>query len=270
MDASKLMSLMTDKKAALARRDKTVKPKDGKNRIVLLQGWAKGEEHVWFHDFGQHFIKDVAGAIQAVYICVDSTFGTPCAVCQALADGIRNAPNDAVIEALGEAKGSKRVLINALVLDSDKPNEPQIYELPPTAFGQIVSLVEEWGVEAFKREIVIERSGKGLGTKYTAQISPKEFEVNPSIIAKINDLSEYVKQESTESQNRALNSVGAITGRLPNLSTVASGTAALTSKPSEGSAVDQLAAASASTAASESVAANLASSELDDLLNEMP
>lgn len=269
MDASKLMSLMTDKKAALARRDKTVKPKDGKNRIVLLQGWAKGEEHVWFHDFGQHFIKDAAGAIQAVYICVDSTFGTPCAVCQALADGIRNAPNDAVIEALGEAKGSKRVLINALVLDSDKPNEPQIYELPPTAFGQIVSLVEEWGVEAFKREIVIERSGKGLGTKYTAQISPKEFEVNSSIIAKINDLSEYVKQESTESQNRALNSIGSLTGRLPNL-TAATSAGALTSKPSEGSAVDQLEAASATVSASESVAANLASSELDDLLNDMP
>lgn len=215
MDASKLMGLMKDKKAAMAKRDRTVKPHDGKNRIVLLPGWEAGNEHVYFHDFGQHYIKNAAGDIQAVYPCNDSTFGQPCAVCAALSDATRNAPDDATISLLGEAKASRRVLLNVLVLDGDKPNEPVIYEVAPTVFGAIVDLIEEWGIEAFKREIVIERSGKGLNTKYTAQISPKTVGVAPATLGKIHNLAEYVKQESEEQQRRAIGAIGAIGGRLP-------------------------------------------------------
>ena len=267
MDASKLMGLMKDKKAAMAKRDRTVKPHDGKNRIVLLPGWEAGNEHVYFHDFGQHYIKNAAGEIQAVYPCADSTYGQPCAVCAALSDATRNAPDDATISLLGEAKASRRVLLNVLVLDGDKPNEPVIYEVAPTVFGAIVDLIEEWGIEAFKREIVIERSGKGLNTKYTAQISPKTVEVAPATLAKIHNLAEYVKQESEEQQRRAISAIGAISGRLP---APTGGHAALTSRPSSATAGDAIEGAASRVASAEGAAAGAGYTDLDDLLAELP
>lgn len=267
MDASKLMGLMKDKKAAMAKRDRTVKPHDGKNRIVLLPGWEAGNEHVYFHDFGQHYIKNAAGEIQAVYPCADSTYGQPCAVCAALSDATRNAPDDATISLLGEAKASRRVLLNVLVLDGDKPNEPVIYEVAPTVFGAIVDLIEEWGIEAFKREIVIERSGKGLNTKYTAQISPKTVEVAPATLAKIHNLAEYVKQESEEQQRRAISAIGAVSGRLP---APTGGHAALTSRPSLATAGDAIEGAASRVASAEGAAAGAGYTDLDDLLAELP
>ena len=266
MDASKLMSLMADKKQAMAKRDKTVKPKDGSNRIVLLQGWEKGAEHVWFHNYGQHFIKNSAGDMKAVYVCTESTFDKPCAVCAALADAARSAPDDATLELLGEAKGGKRILINALVLDGDKPNEPMIYEIAPTVFGQLVDLIDEWGIKAFTHEIVLNRSGKGLGTKYTVQVSPKEFEVSPSIIAKIHNLAEYAAQESDEQEKRALTAIGAISGRLPSMGAPAGTLSAL---PGSASAGEAVASAEAGTAAEEKALLG-SGQDLDDLLSEMP
>lgn len=265
MDASKLMGLMKDKKAAMTKRDRTVKPHDGKNRIVLLPGWEAGNEHVYFHDFGQHYIKNAAGEIQAVYPCADSTYGQPCAVCAALSDATRNAPDDATISLLGEAKASRRVLLNVLVLDGDKPNEPVVYEVAPTVFGAIVDLIEEWGIEAFKREIVIERSGKGLNTKYTAQISPKTVEVAPATLGKIHNLAEYVKQESEEQQRRAISAIGAVSGHLP---APTGGHAALTSRPSTSSAGEAIEGAASRVASAEAGVG--ASIDLDDLLNELP
>lgn len=268
MDASKLMGLMKDKKAAMVKRDRTVKPKDGKNRIVLLPGWEAGNEHIWFHDYGQHYIKNAAGEMQAVYPCSDAIYGQPCAVCAALSEATRNAPDDATISLLGEAKGSRRVLVNVLALDSDKPNEPVIYEIAPSVFGHIVELIEEWGIEAFKREIVINREGKGLNTKYSAQISPKTVEVSPATIAKIHNLAEYVKQESEEQQRRALNSIGAISGHLPAPTT---GRAALTSQPSTaGSDREAIDAEASRVSGAESAAAGAGSQDLDDLLAELP
>lgn len=157
------------------------------------------------------------------------------------------------------------MLLNALVLDSDKPNEPVVYEVAPTVFGAIVDLIEEWGIEAFKREIVIERSGKGLGTKYTAQISPKTVEVAPATLAKIHNLAEYVKQESEEQQRRAIGAIGAVSGLLPAPTTSAG---ALTSSPSAGSAGDAINAEAQRVASVETAAGP--STDLDDLLAELP
>lgn len=212
MDATKLMSLMQDKKASLARRDKASQPKPGDNRIVLLPGWRKGEEHVWFHEFGQHFIKNVAGEIKAVYPCADATYGKPCSVCDGLAQAQRSTKDDDLINALGEAKAGRVVMINALDLGSDQPNTPVPYAIKRGVFGDLVTLVEQWGVQVFQKELLISRVGKGLGTKYSIQITPKDVMVPPSVLEKLIDLDEYVKQESAEQQARALGAISALVG----------------------------------------------------------
>lgn len=212
MDATKLMSLMQDKKASLARRDKASQPKPGDNRIVLLPGWRKGEEHVWFHEFGQHFIKNTAGEIKAVYPCADATYGKPCSICDGLAQAQRSTKDDDLINALGEAKAGRVVMINALDLGSDQPNTPVPYAIKRGVFGDLVTLVEQWGVQVFQKELLISRVGKGLNTKYSIQITPKDVMVPPAVLEKLIDLDEYVKQESAEQQARALGAISALVG----------------------------------------------------------
>ncbi|MDR9847121.1 hypothetical protein [Herbaspirillum huttiense] len=219
MDLEKLKSLMAAKKQSMKKTEKTVKVSPGKNRIRLLPGWRKGEEHVWFHDFGQHFIKDAADQIQAVYVCTSATFETRCPVCEALANATRAAGDDTVAETLEKAKASRTVLVNALMLDSNEPNTPVILELKRGVFAELVTIVEEWGASVFDldngQEIVINREGKGLNTKYSAQISPKKYPVPAAALTKLNNLDDYVKQESEEQQRRALGAINSVAGIAP-------------------------------------------------------
>lgn len=216
MDTSKLMEMMKAKKAALKTKDKTIKPQPGTNRYILLQGWRKGEEHVWYHDFGQHFIKNAADEIQAVYPCNEAIFGKPCPVCEGLNRAQHSAVDDETIELLKKAKSNRRHLVNVLALDSEDPNTPQILELTTTAFGQLLEAVEEWAGTMFDVEdaqvFTVTREGKGLNTKYSVQISPKKQAVPKAALAKLPNLDEYVLQESDEQKRKALGAINAVAG----------------------------------------------------------
>lgn len=212
MDASKLMSLMKDKKASMARKDKASRPKPGANRIVLLPGWRKEEQHVWFHEFGQHFLKNAAGEIKAVYPCAEATYGKPCAVCDGLAQAMRSTKDDELIKMLGEAKAGRDIMINALDLGGENPNTPVPYAIKRGVFSDLVTLIEEWGVQVFQKELVLTREGKGLNTKYSIQISPKDAVVPAAVLGALVDLDDYVKQESEEQQTRALSVIGQLVG----------------------------------------------------------
>lgn len=278
MDMTKLMALMASKKASMKKMEKTVKPQPGKNRIRLLMGWEKGQEHVWFHDFGQHFIKDAADQIQAVYVCTNATFGTPCGVCGALATAAHAVSDDVTMEVLAKAKPSRTVLVNALMLDSTEPNTPVILELKRSAFEQLLDIAEEWGgASVFDpeegKEIIINRDGKGLNTKYTAQIGSKSYRVPPASLTKLNDLGAFVAQESEEQMRRAIGAVNAVAGLLPAPGT--GGDRPLTSATrlaapamkSDATFDDILEEAPAKAAVKSDIALD---SELDDLLSDMP
>jgi hypothetical protein len=279
MDTSKLMALMASKKASMKKVERTAKVAPGKNRIRVLPGWRAGEEHVWFHDFGQHFIKDAADAIQAVYVCTNATFEKDCAVCNAIAAAGRSVSDDATAEVLGKAKASRTVLINALMLDSDQPNTPVILELKRGVFGQIVDIVEEWGASVLDpeegKEIVIQRDGKGLNTKYTAQISPKTYKVPPAALTKLNNLDDYVKQESDEQQRRAIAAVNTVAGVLAAPGTGAdrpqtTATRLAAPKSSAAPDLDDLDALDDAPSAPAATADLGLDSELDDLLGDLP
>jgi hypothetical protein len=221
MDTSKLMALMKDKKAALKQKSKTLKPNPGKNNYVLLPGWRKGDEHIFQHEFGQHFIKNAAGEIQSVYPCLDATYGRPCPICDSIAKAIRMTDDEDVVKQLEEATAGirkQKFLLNVLALDSDEPGVPQILEVGKQVFGQIVEMVEEWAAGIFDSEepqiIQISRDGKGLNTKYTVQISPKKHTMPKGVMAKLNNLDEYVQQENEAAQTRALTAINNVAGLL--------------------------------------------------------
>lgn len=227
---SALLALLKQKQQDIsaARKGRTVKPPDGSSRWRILGSW-RGEGQQFWHDFGQHFVKDAAGKLGAIYMCAEKTFGKPCAVCEAISQGIKGATDDATMEVLKEAKSGARVLVNALHLDGPEPNKVQILELPPTVFEQLVAICAEWEeagqtiLGAGGKDVIISRSGKGLGTKYTTQVAAKAVAVPSDVDSKLNDLDAYVQQESSEAQARALNSVRAISGLLPGPSASSGG-----------------------------------------------
>jgi hypothetical protein len=221
MSNSSLMELIAQKRNAIAagNRAKTIKPKDGRNRFRILPRWDGDATKPFWHDFGSHFIKDIAGNFLAAYICTDKTFGMPCEVCVGIKQAMSGTRDDGMVKLLKDANAAARVLVNVLWIDSDKPNEPQILELAPSAFSGILSVLQEWGGDTMNatngRDIIIERQGTGLNTKYTVAPCAQTSSFDPAIISKAMNLDDYVKQESLELQTKALNGLRSVVGLLP-------------------------------------------------------
>lgn len=220
---SSLLELLKQKQQDMAasRKGRTVKIPDGASRWRLMGHW-KGEEKFPWHDFGQHFIKDASGKVAAVYVCAQKTHGKPCAVCDAVAQGIKSAVDDETMKLLTEAKsGAGRVLFNAVLLNDSGEQKVEILEMPGTAFEQLIVAATEWeeaGESIFGmkgKDVIFNRSGKGLGTTYTVTVAAKSKAMQASLDKKLHDLDDYVSAETSDAQMRALNSVRAISGLLP-------------------------------------------------------
>ena len=217
--------LLKQKKQDLASRNraKTAKVPDGRSRWRILPSWRGGDAQFW-HDFGAHYVKNTKGEMQAVYMCVDKTFGRPCEICDAVAHAIKHATDDATMEALTQAKANGRVLLNAIQLDGPGAdvNKVVILELPPSAFGLIVDIANEWIGDDVNildvvdgKDLVIERSGTGKNTKYSIQVGAKATKLPADVLKQLHDLDAYVAQESSDQQARALNAVRSTAGLLP-------------------------------------------------------
>lgn len=220
-----LLDLLKAKKQDLAagKRRKTIKPAEGTTRFRILPSWRKTPGQPFWADFGQHFVKNHAGEIQAIYMCTDKTFGKPCAICDAVKLGIKSATDDSTMKLLKDAGANARVLVNAIKYDAaGTPSEVEILELAPTAFESMVGVMTEWEEAgqsimdlATGRDVLVTRTGTGINTKYTVQVSAKSTPVSPSVMEKLHDLDQYIQQESTEMATRTLNSVRSVSGLLP-------------------------------------------------------
>ncbi|CAG9229099.1 hypothetical protein [Burkholderia vietnamiensis] len=220
MSTTALMELLQKRKAETGGQ-KTIKPKAGRNRYRILPGWRGNGDPLFYHDFGQHFIKDAAGQVKAVYICTDRTFGRPCEVCDAVAQAIAMTTDDVTKKRIEESKASGRVLLNVLELEGGNPTVPQILEVPPTVFngnkgvGGIISLFDEWPNLLDPNtgcDIIIEKSGAGKDTRYGVQVAGGSKPVPAEALTKLNNLDDFVKQESEAAAQRALTQVRAIAG----------------------------------------------------------
>ena len=204
MDLSKLQNILNKKKAERARNDvKVLTPKKGTSRFVLLPGWNPVDRETFWHDYGEHWCKDLSKAnakgqpqIVAKVICNNKTFGTPCPICEALGEAISNCATDEQKKALVSNFGSvQRYLINVLALDSETPNEPQILMIGGRAFDQLVEQVGKWSKQLFDdtnpQVFSITRSGEGFDTTYVVSINPETYPIPAGTKEKIHDLDAY-------------------------------------------------------------------------------
>lgn len=214
---AKLQELLKKKKASLKTAGRTIKPKPGKSTYVLLPSWRGGDEVQFWHDFGQHYVKDEADQLQAVYICASETFGRPCAVCDGLAEAQRTVgiANPDIANIIKGAKAGVTYLVNVLALDSDTPDEVQVLALGKSAFGQLVTNVEEWGEHLFDptnpQIVTIERTGTTVtDTRYTVGVSPKRHTFKRKVTP-IN-LDEFVAQENDDAERKVLLAIRSVSG----------------------------------------------------------
>lgn len=213
---AKLQELLKQKKNAIKGAGKTIKPKQGQNRYVILPSWRGGDEVQFWHDFGIHYIKDAADQTKAVYLCTSETFGKPCAICDGLAEVQRTtgAANPDVAELVKKGRAGVRYLVNVLALDTESPDAPQVLELGKTAFANLLTVIEEWGEQVFDpanpQIVVIERTGTTTtDTRYTVQPSPKRHALKGKVTPV--NLDEFVAQENDEMQKKALSALQHVT-----------------------------------------------------------
>jgi hypothetical protein len=207
--------------AAKKSRQNTLKPQPGKHTYRLLPSWRGGDDKQFWHDFAMHFIKtpESAGKPAAVYVCSEKTFGKPCEICEAAKKLMAVSTSDEQSKQLKEALSAQRYLVNVLHLTGTEPEKVQIMEVGQGVFEAICGLIGEYGDVTDLNEgtdLIINRTGTGLDTKYTVMPAAKSKPVSKAVAANLPNLDEFVAQENPAGETKALTAVGAIVGLLPS------------------------------------------------------
>lgn len=223
---SGLRELLRKKKqsieAASGRRGKTEKLPNGQSKWRILPSWRGAGEYQFWHDFGQHFVKDEAGDLKAVYVCVSKTYTRDCPICEMI-EAAWDATDDDGRAILKESIARGRVLVNAIRVDGDGDDSPVILELPPTVFEKVcdIGLLDDYGDDFITLDkgvdITFTRSGKGMNTEYSVNAARKSRAIDPSVMKRIANLDDYVAQEYDEAKQKALASLKRTAGALPGV-----------------------------------------------------
>lgn len=236
-----LLDLINAKKQQIdaGKRSNAKRIPDGRSRLRILPSWrvdGNQLDNQFWHDYGQHFIKTVGAngieTVAATYICVDRTHGRSCDVCKAIAEAAGSVADDALAKVITGAKASARTLVNALHIDGATPTVSEVFEFPPTVFEQFIGLMQLYLLEGVNIlslqdgfDISVERTGKGLNTKYTVAAAPKSTAISVDVLTKLTDLDKYVAQENDSNKARAISEVRGIAGLLGSAPAIGSRTA---------------------------------------------
>ncbi|WP_062120205.1 hypothetical protein [Aureimonas sp. AU40] len=215
---AELQSLVAKGRAKYGQSGSRVKPKDGRNRYRLLLNPTKP----WV-DLGVHWIKPEKDAKPiAVVGCESVVHDKPCPICTAVDRAIGAAIDDESKKFYEEWKVKKSVIINALVrTKGEESDDPQILELTPTTFDQVLAIVQshaEEGINLFDPnegiDIVIEKSGRAMNTKYLVQPGAGTSKPVPTeAMKKLHDLEAHIEKEFFRGdETKALNAIAATAG----------------------------------------------------------
>lgn len=267
--------------AKKASNMRTLKPLPGRHTYRILPTWrlntmpeeCEKEAQPFWHDFAQHWVRAEKNGKPVAYICLEKTFGADCPICSAIGRGISASNDDETVELLKDANAAQKYLFNVLHRSStDKPNEVQVFEVGNKIFEQVLEFVTEYGdITDLKDglDLIINREGSGLDTKYTVMPAAKHKPVDKSVMANLFDLDAVVKQENETKLNLALDNLSKASGVLPAPSRGGSSRASLVDMSDVEDAdysdsTDDVAAEDVSDAGDD-----ISDDELDDLLGDL-
>jgi len=222
--AEEMLARIKGMKAKYSARGDTYKLKEGKTTIRIVD---PDDSMTFSRDFGQHWIKPEKNAKPVAVVGSRMiTYNEPCPIQTMIDKAKRVAVDDASLEVINEWAAKKVVLVPAIIRSGPDANEDQaqILELTPTVFGQIMNMVEEYFADQgyilnvkTGVDLVIERSGKGLDTKYT--VIPKMGTAKPvskAALEKLPNIDEFIaKKFLPDDVTKAVNAITAITGVAP-------------------------------------------------------
>lgn len=196
----------------------------GDSQIRIMPSWRK-DDVLFYHEYGQHFIKDAKGATKAVYICTKNTHDRACGVCDAVFEGIGHAKanphlhDEDHMKMLEDARGSRRMVMN-VIIRGQNDDKPQLIEMARGTFdNDIMPILEEYQDELLKLEggldLLAKRTGSGIGTRYNFQVaSPKKNipNVDKSVMNELVDIDAWIKQESEQGAQRAIAAAAEVAG----------------------------------------------------------
>lgn len=209
----------------LAQETKGLKPatlSDGRNNIRILPSWRGPGQDFW-RNAGKHWFKDATGAIKAVAVCNYATHDHKCDLCEAIFNGIRSADDDMTIKLLEKAKAGKRVMVNALLLDSDAPDVPRLLELP---WGVFHGRKGAGGIHDYiagdmypnlvnlkdGMVLTINKQGTGMDTTYTIMKVTPGKPLPVDIMKGVANLDRFVEERNPNAHKEALAFIAALTG----------------------------------------------------------
>lgn len=214
-----LQKMVKDAKNKYSKSSNSIKLPEGKTTVRLV---SKPDGTGLFADLGVHWIKtEKGGKPVAVVGCREIVYGEACECCTAIDRASKSVTDDETLEIVKEWKGKKGVLVNALLRSgTNASEEPQVVELTPTTFGQMMNQIEEYSghdidILSFTdgRDFIVERIGKGLDTKYTVMLAPVSKPVPKDIVGKLVDLKAHIEREFFRGDEpKALRAIGALTG----------------------------------------------------------
>lgn len=192
--------------------------KNGVTTIRILPTWRSEGEPVFFHPFGQSFIKNMDGKVLAVIGAKNIAYEEDDAVQNLINLAKANATTDSQRKHWDECKAKPRQLLNALILD-DKEVDPNVAEIISISETQLEQIIDQVDLNGIMDEFLdlkngfnlkVSRSGSGFNTKYTFVFDRKPTEVNPSVMDTVVDLDAYVRSQMADT-DRAINAIKSIT-----------------------------------------------------------
>lgn len=226
VDTAALLARIKQQKAKYSRSvNKTVRPKEGKTRIRLFIAPSMSTDDHPFgeRDLGVHWIKtQVNGKPVAVIGCQEIVYDKPSLINPIIDQAARAAVDDETLAIVKEWKARKSVLINAIIRDgADASEKPQILELTPTTWGNVLSILESY-IEDGRADVldpksgvdlIIQRTGKGFDTEYTVMVAPSSKPIDPKIVNEAINLDDFIANEFFKGEEqKAINAMTSAVG----------------------------------------------------------
>lgn len=192
--------------------------KGGTTTIRILPGWRNGDP-VFFHEFGQTFIKNQDKEMLAVVGDRQITFGEQDPVRDLIQRAKGEARSDVEREFYHDMLAKPRVLVNALVLNDKEvdPTVPQLVEFSETQFDNILKQIDmnEIGDEFLDLEkgfnLKVNKTGSSFkDIRYDFAFDRKPSSVDKSVMENLVDIDAYVRAKFQDS-DRAVNAIKSVT-----------------------------------------------------------
>lgn len=225
MDMTKLLAMADKASSEIAARsggfNRPVKPAVGQSRWRILPPWKAGSDRI-FRTFGQHFIKGTDGKIIGAFVCPSASAEEPgsvsCPHCDEVQAVARLTKDDDALKAIREFRAGETYLFNAVRVDGDDKDKAVLLSLPGSVannyFQTLATYLRE-GVNILDpdngHDVIINRTGTGLTTKYSLTAAPKSSPVSKEAVKSAIDIDDYIEKEMARGKTNIGKFVPALT-----------------------------------------------------------